>query len=103
MAKYILSNKAVNDLADIWNYTYDTWSEKQADKYYGEDLNRLPLQFQALAEGKIIGKKYEVVSIDLSGLKVGQHIIFYRKSTGDDIEVARILHSRMDLKNKTEE
>ncbi len=99
MAKYILSNKAVNDLADIWNYTYDTWSEKQADKYYTLLIDIC----QALAEGKIIGKKYEVVSIDLSGLKVGQHIIFYRKSTGDDIEVARILHSRMDLKNKTEE
>ncbi|HOZ70418.1 MAG TPA: type II toxin-antitoxin system RelE/ParE family toxin [Chitinophagaceae bacterium] len=99
MAKYILSNKAVNDLADIWNYIYDTWSEKQADKYYTLLIDIC----QALAEGKIIGKKYEVVSIDLSGLKVGQHIIFYRKSTGDDIEVARILHSRMDLKNKTEE
>ena len=52
MAKYILSNKAVNDLADIWNYTYDTWSEKQADKYYTLLIDIC----QALAEGKIIGK-----------------------------------------------
>jgi len=34
MAKYRLSNKAVEDLANIWEYTYQTWSEKQADKYY---------------------------------------------------------------------
>ena len=34
MAKYKLSNKAVNDLTAIWNYTFDKWSENQADKYY---------------------------------------------------------------------
>ena len=34
MAKYLLTNKAVEDLADIWNYTFDVWSEKQADAYY---------------------------------------------------------------------
>ena len=26
--------KAVEDLSMIWNYTYETWSEKQADIYY---------------------------------------------------------------------
>ena len=34
MAKYHLTNLAVNDLAEIWDYTYDEWSEKQANKYY---------------------------------------------------------------------
>lgn len=34
MAKYLLTNKAVEDLSAIWDYTYETWSEKQADKYY---------------------------------------------------------------------
>jgi toxin ParE1/3/4 len=34
MAKYKLSNKAVDDLTGIWNYTFDKWSENQADKYY---------------------------------------------------------------------
>ena len=27
------------DLTEIWNYTVDTWSESQADKYYDELLN----------------------------------------------------------------
>lgn len=31
MAKYKLTNKAVNDLTRIWNYTIDRWSENQAD------------------------------------------------------------------------
>jgi toxin ParE1/3/4 len=34
MAKYQLTNKAVEDLTRIWDYTFDKWSEKQADKYY---------------------------------------------------------------------
>lgn len=35
MAKFYLTNLAVKDLADIWNYTFDNWSEQQADYYYG--------------------------------------------------------------------
>ena len=34
MAKYNLTFKAIEDLSDIWNYSSETWSEKQADKYY---------------------------------------------------------------------
>lgn len=34
MAKLLFSNKAVEDLTNIWNYTVETWSEVQADKYY---------------------------------------------------------------------
>ena len=34
MAKYYLTNKAVDDLTKIWNYTFDQLSEQQADKYY---------------------------------------------------------------------
>jgi toxin ParE1/3/4 len=34
MANYRLTTKAIEDLARIWNYTADTWSENQADNYY---------------------------------------------------------------------
>jgi toxin ParE1/3/4 len=34
MAKIVFTNKAKEDLQEIWEYTYKTWSEKQADKYY---------------------------------------------------------------------
>lgn len=32
MAKYLLTNKAAEDLSGIWNYTFEAWSEKQADE-----------------------------------------------------------------------
>ncbi len=34
MADLLFSNKAVEDLTNICNYTVETWSEAQADKYY---------------------------------------------------------------------
>ena len=34
MAKYFFSNKAIEDISLIWDYTYKKWSENQADKYY---------------------------------------------------------------------
>lgn len=55
MAKYILTNKAVKDLSDIWNYTFDSWSEAQADIYY-KMLIEVCIK---IAENPDIGKHYE--------------------------------------------
>ena len=34
MPKVRYSNKAVEDLSSIWDYTFIQWSENQADEYY---------------------------------------------------------------------
>ena len=34
MAEFKLTNKAVDDLSKIWDYTFEVWSERQADNYY---------------------------------------------------------------------
>ncbi len=34
MPKVRYSNKAVEDLSSIWEYTFSEWSESQADEYY---------------------------------------------------------------------
>ena len=34
MAKVALRQRAIDDLNNIWFYTFEEWSEKQADKYY---------------------------------------------------------------------
>ena len=39
MAKCHFSNKAVEDLSTIWIYTFDIWSEIQADLYYEMLIN----------------------------------------------------------------
>ncbi|MDP2088359.1 MAG: type II toxin-antitoxin system RelE/ParE family toxin [Flavobacteriaceae bacterium] len=96
MAKYHLTNKAVEDLAEIWYYTYEEWSENQADKYYFLLLGSC----QEIAENPNRGKKYDKVTEKLLGYKSNQHIIFYIILSNDEIEVIRILHTRMDLKSK---
>jgi toxin ParE1/3/4 len=47
-----------------------------------------------------LGKDYEVVTKGILGFRAGEHIIFYYVVSHNEIEVARILHGRMDLKNK---
>ena len=96
MAKFKLTNNAVKDLSDIWNYTFDTWSESQADKYYQLILNACG----AIAKKPQQGKVYEEIYPDLKGKKASKHIIFYRVMADKSIEITRILHERMDLKNK---
>jgi toxin ParE1/3/4 len=96
MAKFKLTNSAVKDLSDIWNYTYVTWSEIQADKYYKLILNAC----EAIAKKPLQGKVYEEIYPDLKGKKASKHIIFYRIMDDKSIEVTRILHERMELKNK---
>ena len=39
MASYKLTNFAVHDLSGIWRYTFEHWSEAQADKNYHEIIN----------------------------------------------------------------
>ena len=99
MANYIFTNKAVEDLSKIWDYTYEVWSEEQADKYYCQLLDYC----QSLANNQSLGKKYEKISKELLGYRANQHIVFYRKLKTNDIEILRILHCIMNLKNRIEE
>lgn len=96
MAKYFLTNKAVEDLSRIWEYTYEVWSESQADRYY----ELLANSFQEIVENPGLGKNYEEIDNAILGTLVGKHIIFYRVAQSKDIEILRILHQRMDLKNR---
>ncbi|NQU55344.1 MAG: type II toxin-antitoxin system RelE/ParE family toxin [Bacteroidetes bacterium] len=96
MAKYRLTNKAVEDLAKIWEYTFEQWSEQQADNYY----KLLISNCQEIAKNPTIGKNYEGIISNLLGLKTNKHIIFYRINLKNEIEITRILHGRMDLKNQ---
>jgi toxin ParE1/3/4 len=56
--------------------------------------------FTEIAENPKIGKNYSGISNHLFGLKAGRHIIFYRKLDDEFVEITRILHEQMDLKNR---
>lgn len=99
MAKLRFTNKAVEDLTRIWEYTLDTWSETQADAYY----NMLVGLCRDLAESPTLGRTYEQVAEDIRGMVAGKHIIFYKEVPDDAIEIIRILHGSTDLKHRIKE
>ncbi len=99
MAKVVLRQEAIDDLNAIWDYTFEEWSESQADKYY------LALKFDCIqiGENPKLGKVYHGINKNLLGLRSGKHIIFYQQIAEDEIEIIRILHERMDLKTRVNE
>ena len=96
MAKVILRQEAIDDLNDIWDYTFEQWSENQADKYYAI----LKSACNEIGENPDFGREYAGIKRNLLGFKSGKHVIFYQVISEDEIEVIRILHERMDLKNR---
>lgn len=99
MAKVILRQAAINDLNDIWDYTFEKWSQNQADQYYAT----IKTACNGIGENPDVGKEYYGINKNLLGLKSGKHIIFYQSLSENKIEVIRILHERMDLKNRLTE
>ena len=99
MGRYKFTNKAVDDITNIWNYTCDNWSENQADIYYQMLLENC----KEVANSPETGKNYSGVAENLLGFKAGRHIIFYREINDNEVEITRILHEQMDLKNRITE
>lgn len=99
MAKVILKQEAIDDLNNIWEFTFEKWSENQADKYYA----LLRFSCNEIGENPEIGKEYDTIRTNLFGLHSGRHIIFYHFVDINEIEIIRILHERMDLKNRLNE
>ena len=99
MSKFRLTNKAVDDLTQIWNYTCNECSENQADIYHHMLLENC----KELAYHPDSGKKYSEVAENLLGFRAGRHIIFYRRLEEHEIEFTRILHEQMDLRSRLKE
>ena len=71
MPRYYLTNRAVEDLSQIWEYTFENWSENQADKYY----NNLIVNCKSITQNPDLGKNYEGITKKLFGLKINRHIL----------------------------
>lgn len=100
MDKLYFTYKATEDLASIWNYTVDMWSERQADEYYGMLISAC----RKVADNPMsLGRRYKEIADNLFGFKAGRHIIFYRIVSDYTVEIIRILHECMDLKNRMKE
>ena len=96
MAEYIISEKALEDLNNIWTYTAENWSVEQANRYYNliiDEIEFVAVNFETTKDFGSIRKDYRYS-------KVKSHLVFCRKIENSDMEVVRILHERMDIKNR---
>ena len=96
MAEYIISEKALEDLNNIWIYTAENWSVEQANRYY----NLIVDEIEYVSENFEMAKNLENVRKNYKYSKVKSHLVFYKKTLNSEMEVVRILHERMDIKNR---
>ena len=93
MAKYDITKEATEDLFRSWEYTVDTWSEEQADTYYGILESAMNEVANAPAT---IGKPYDEIVPGLRAYHVRRHMVFFVVQKNGRALIARILHERMD-------
>ena len=94
--KYRISKRAIDDLNDIWVYTFQKLSKEQADRYY--DLIIAEIDF--IADNYQVGKSAEQTRKNYRVTKIKSHLIFYRKVENEIVEIVRILHQGMDIKKR---
>lgn len=94
--EFRISKQAIDDLNDIWFYTFSKWSKEQADRYY----NLIIGEIEFIADNFPIGKSAEQVRTNYRVKKIKSYLIFYRKVEDEIIEIVRILHQRMDFKKR---
>ncbi len=93
MAKYDITPKATDDLYHIWEYTADTWSEKQADAYY----NILCAAMDEIAAApQTTGRPYDEIIPGIRAYHVRKHMVFFIAQANGRALIVRILHERMD-------
>ena len=85
------SHQAEDDLIDIWESTYRTWGEAQAERY----LDDIEAAMVNLARNPNIGKAREAIRPGYRSWQVKRHVIFYR-TIDETLFIVRVLHDRMD-------
>lgn len=93
MASYRLSRLAEADIREISVATITNWGSKQARAYL-ESLDKTML---TLAQHPELGRDRGEIYVGARSFPSGKHVIFYRAASKGVIEIARVLHQRMDL------
>ena len=80
-------------MLSIGRYTRKQWGETQQQRY----LSQPDSAFHDLADKPEIGRSCEGIRKGFYKCGVGKHLIFYRHTGKDQIEIVRLLHGRMDI------
>ncbi|OBY67029.1 type II toxin-antitoxin system RelE/ParE family toxin [Polaribacter reichenbachii] len=92
-----ISIEAEIDLTKIWNYTFETWSIAQADRY----INLIFQEIDFICKNPMLGLDFSYVKDGYFKTKVKSHFIFYKINyQKSQIEIIRILHQRMNIEER---
>ncbi|MGC3978632.1 MAG: type II toxin-antitoxin system RelE/ParE family toxin [Paludibacteraceae bacterium] len=94
--KYEISEKAGEDIENIWMFTYENWSKEQADRYY----NLIMDEIEFISENFESGISRDYLRKGYRSTKVKSHIIFYKKSSKNTVEIIRVFHQKMDVESR---
>jgi toxin ParE1/3/4 len=90
---YLLSPAARADVERIWDYTAEHWGVDQAENY----LRELQHTIERTVANPRIGRACDEIRAGYRKLASGSHVLYYRVTADDAIDVVRILHQRMDI------
>lgn len=91
-----LTKKAESDLIGIARYTESQWGKEQRNIY----LQQIDDAFHGLADMPDKGRRCDDIRLGYRQFGVGKHLIFYRLTSPDHIEIVRVLHSQMDTHSR---
>lgn len=97
--KFFICKKAAEDIENIWLYTLENWSVEQADRYYNLFMDEI----EWVAKNFESGKSMEFIREGYRASRVKSHIIFYRKSRANVVEIIRVQHQSMDIERSMNE
>lgn len=93
-----LAQAAIADLQAIDDYTVQTWSADQADRY----LSMLWDTFEHIAADPVRWRLRPELHPDCRICVAGRHAILFR-TKDDSVEIARVLHDAMDFRRHAED
>ena len=95
--KYTVSKEASKDLEKIWLYSFENWSQEQADRYF----NLIIDEIENITKDPLSGQDYSEIRKGYFRSRVKSHFIFYRINLKKkEIEIIRVLHQQMDIESR---
>ena len=96
MPTYKVSRKARDDLLEIGRFTQKEWGTIQRNRY----LKQLDDCFKQISENPELGIAIDFITDGYRKFPQGSHLIFYKLSAENTVEIIRILHKSMDVESK---
>lgn len=93
MAAFKLTAAARSDLKRIAMFTERRWGKEQRNQY----LRQFDGAFHQLAENTEIGRQCDYIRPGYKKFPISSHVIYYKRSGLECVEIIRILHKHMDV------